>query len=96
MLIKIYVNLSSFFKMTPQQLIPLVGVTLSIAGIIFQTGKHAEKIDFLVVKVEAQEKKVEYNDKNICEIKSDLKTLTNDVATIKSDMQHVKHHLNKI
>ena len=82
--------------MTPQQLIPLIGATISIAGIIFQTGKHAEKIDFLVVKVEAQEKKVEYNDKNMCEIKSDLKTLAHDVSAIKGDIHDMKDFLNKI
>jgi len=82
--------------MTPQQLIPLIGATISIAGIIFQTGKHAEKIDFLVVKVEAQEKKVEYNDKNMCEIKSDLKTLAHDVSAIKEDIHDMKDFLNKI
>ena len=48
--------------MNPQQLLPFIGVTLSIGGIIFQTGKHAEKIDFVFGKVEAQEKKVEYTD----------------------------------
>ena len=53
--------------MTPQQLIPFIGATISIGGIIFQTGKHAEKLDFLVGKVEAQSDKVDYNDKNISE-----------------------------
>ena len=82
--------------MTPQQLIPFIGATLSIGGIIFQTGKHAEKIDFLVGKVEAQGEKVEYNDKNMCEIKSDLKTLAHDVSAIKEDVHDVKDYLNEI
>lgn len=82
--------------MTPQQFLPFIGATISIGGIIFQTGKHAEKIDFLVGKVEAQEKKVEYNDKNMCEIKSDLKTMAHDVATIKDDIHDMKVFLNKI
>jgi peptidoglycan hydrolase CwlO-like protein len=82
--------------MNPQQLLPFIGATISIGGIIFQTGKHAEKIDFLVSKVEAQGEKVEYNDKNMCEIKSDLKTLAHDVSAIKEDVHDVKDHLNKI
>ena len=82
--------------MTPQQFLPFIGATLSIGGIIFQTGKHAEKIDFLVSKVEAQEKKVEYNDKNMCEIKSELKAMAHDVATIKDDIHDMKVFLNKI
>ena len=82
--------------MNPQQMLPFIGATISIGGIIFQTGKHAEKIDFVFGKVEAQEKKVEYTDQNVCEIKSDLKTLTNDVATIKQDIRDVKQRMNKI
>ena len=82
--------------MTPQQLIPFIGATISIGGIIFQTGKHAEKLDFLVGKVEAQSDKVDYNDKNISEIKSDIKMLTHDVAAIKEDVHDMKQRLNKI
>jgi peptidoglycan hydrolase CwlO-like protein len=82
--------------MNPQQFVPFIGATLSIGGIIFQTGKHAEKLDFIFGKVEAQEKKVDYTDKNVCEIKSDLKTLTHDVAAIKDDVQEIKRCINKI
>ena len=82
--------------MNPQQLLPFIGATLSIGGIIFQTGKHAEKIDFVFGKVEAQEKKVEYTDKSMCEIKSELKTLSHDVSAIKQDVQEIKRVINKI
>lgn len=82
--------------MNPQQMLPFIGATLSIGGIIFQTGKHAEKIDFVFGKVEAQEKKVEYTDKNMCEIKSDLKTLSHDVSAIKGDVQEIKRVINKV
>ena len=82
--------------MNPQQMLPFIGATLSIGGIIFQTGKHAEKIDFVFGKVEAQEKKVEYTDKNMCEIKSDLKTLTHDISAIKGDVQEIKRVINKV
>ncbi len=82
--------------MNPQQMLPFIGATISIGGIIFQTGKHAEKIDFVFGKVEAQEKKVEYTDQNVCEIKSDLKTLTHDISAIKQDVQEIKRVINKI
>lgn len=82
--------------MNPQQMLPFIGATISIGGIIFQTGKHAEKIDFVFGKVEAQEKKVEYTDKNMCEIKSDLKTLTHDISAIKGDVQEIKRVINKV
>lgn len=82
--------------MNPQQMLPFIGATISIGGIIFQTGKHAEKIDFVFGKVEAQEKKVEYTDKNMCEIKSDLKTLSHDISAIKGDVQEIKRVINKV
>ena len=82
--------------MNPQQILPFVGATLSIGGIIFQTGTHAEKIDFVFGKVEAQEKKVEYTDQNVCEIKSDLKTLSHDISAIKQDVQDIKRCINKV
>ena len=82
--------------MNPQQMLPFIGATISIGGIIFQTGKHAEKIDFVFGKVEAQEKKVEYTDQNVCEIKSDLKTLSHDISAIKQDVQEIKRIINKI
>jgi len=76
--------------MTPQQILPLVGGCISIGGIIFQTGKHAEKIDFLWGIVHAQEKKEEYNNKTLYEIKSDIKTLGHDISTIKEDIHEIK------
>ena len=76
--------------MTPQQILPLVGGCISIGGIIFQTGKHAEKIDFLWGIVHAQEKKEEYNNKTLYEIKSDIKTLTHDINAIKEDIHEIK------
>ena len=61
--------------MTPQQVIPLIGGCISVGGIIFQMGKHADRLDFLWGKVEAQEKKEEYMNKTLYEMKGDLKTL---------------------
>ena len=76
--------------MTPQQLFPLIGATISMAGIIFQTGKHADKLDILWSKVEAQEKKEEYMNSTLYEIKGDLKTLAHDVTSIKEDICEIK------
>ena len=58
--------------MNPQQIVPFIGATLSIGGIIFQTGKHAEKLDFIFGKVEAQEKKVDYTEKTTFKKLSDV------------------------
>ena len=76
--------------MTPQQIIPLIGGCISIGGIIFQTGKHAEKIDYLWGKVEAQEKKEEYMNSTLYEIKGDIKTLGHDINSIKEDICEIK------
>jgi hypothetical protein len=79
----------SYF-MTPQQIIPFIGATVSIGGIIFQTGKHADRLDFLWSKVEAQEKKEEYMNSTLYEIKSDIKTLKHDIDNIKEDISEIK------
>ena len=76
--------------MTPQQFIPLIGGCVSIGGIIFQTGKHADRLDFLWTKVEAQGLKEEYNNKTLYEIKGDLKTLSHDINAIKEDIHEIK------
>ena len=39
------------------QLGPLLAATTTIGGLIFQIGKHSEKLDIVGLKVEAQEKK---------------------------------------
>ena len=76
--------------MTPQQIIPLIGGCVSVGGIIFQMGKHADKLDILWSKVEAQEKKEEYMNSTLYEIKGDLKTLTHDISSIKEDICEIK------
>ena len=76
--------------MNPQQILPFIGATVSIGGIIFQTGKHADKLEFLWMKVEAQEKKEEYMNSTLYEIKSDIKTLKHDIDNIKEDISEIK------
>ena len=79
--------------MTPQQIFPLIGATISMGGIIFQMGKHADRLDFLWGKVEAQEKKEEYMNKTLYEMKGDLKTLGYDINAIKEDIHEMKTNL---
>ena len=76
--------------MTPQQIMPLIGGCVSVGGIIFQMGKHADRLDFLWGKVEALEKKEEYMNSTLYEMKSDLKTLTHDINSIKEDICEIK------
>ena len=39
------------------QLAPIIGAFVTTGGILFQTGKQAEKLDTIGIKVEAQEKR---------------------------------------
>ena len=43
-----------------QQLAPILAACMTTGGVIFQIGKHAEKLELIGIKVEAQEKKEEY------------------------------------
>ena len=56
----------------------------------FFSGKHADKLDILWSKVEAQEKKEEYMNSTLYEIKGDLKTLSHDISSIKEDICEIK------
>ena len=50
-------------------LAPISATVLSIGGLIFQMGRHSEKLDILNTVVYAQEKKVVDNHDSINEIK---------------------------
>ena len=39
-----------------QQLAPILAACMTTGGVIFQIGKHAEKLEIISLKVEAQEK----------------------------------------
>ena len=50
-------------------LAPISATVLSLGGLVFQIGKHSEKLDLLNNKVYAQEKKVDENYKYINDMK---------------------------
>jgi len=78
---------------------PVTATVLSIGGLIFQIGKHSEKLDILGNVVHAQEKKVEENYKYINEIKMFI-TRTDErldkLNDITDDIKEIKHKLEKI
>ncbi len=76
-----------------QQFLPLVGGLISVGGLIFKMGQHAEKLDVLDLKVYAQEKKVELNHNIINEIHNDLSILRNDISYMKEDIHEIKNRL---
>lgn len=76
-----------------QQIAPIIAACMTTGGLIFQIGKHAEKLDVIGVKVEAQEKKEGYNNQNINEILGNVNILKNDIQNIKEDIKDIKGYM---
>ena len=76
-----------------QNILPLVGGLISVGGLIFKMGQHAEKLDVLDLSVHAQEKKVELNHNIINDIHNDLSILRNDISYMKEDIHEIKNRL---
>ena len=76
-----------------QQFLPLMGGLISVGGLIFKMGQHAEKLDVLDLSVHAQEKKVEINHNIINEIHNDLCILKNDISYMKEDVHEIKNRV---
>ena len=68
---------------------------MTTGGVIFQIGKHAEKLDIIGVKVEAQEKKEGHNNHHINEILGNVNILKNDIQNIKEDIKDIKGYMCK-
>jgi len=67
---------------------------MTTSGVIFQIGKHAEKLDIVGLKVEAQEKKELSSNQTINEISGNVNLLRNDVENIKSDINEIKKYIS--
>jgi len=76
-----------------QHILPLLGGLISVGGLVFKMGQHAEKLDVLDLSVHAQEKKVEINHNIINEIHNDLGILKNDISYMKEDVHEIKNRL---
>tara|TARA_Y100000389_G_C17165428_1_gene366515 strand:+ start:22 stop:303 length:282 start_codon:yes stop_codon:yes gene_type:complete len=78
---------------------PISATVLSIGGLIFQMGKHSEKLDVINTTVYAQEKKVNDNYKYINDMKLFI-TRTDErldkINDINDDLKEIKHKLEKI
>ena len=78
---------------------PISATVISIGGLIFQIGRHSEKLDVLGNTVYAQEKKVNDNYKYINDMKLFI-TRTDDrldkINDINEDLKEIKHKLEKI
>jgi len=76
-----------------QHLAPILATCVTTGGIVFQIGKHSEKLESIGFKVEAQEKKDFSNNQKICDIYNTVNLLKNDLSNIKTDINDIKTYI---
>ena len=82
-------------SITLVQLAPIIAATTTVGGLIFQIGKHSEKLDMIGFKVEAQEKKEEYLNQSVNDIKASIQSLQKDISYIKEDVHDIKTSIHQ-
>ena len=75
---------------------PISATVLSIGGIVFQIGRHSEKLDLLNNKVYAQEKKVDENYKYINDMKVFMSRSDEKLDDMNTSIKEIKYKLEKI
>ena len=76
-----------------QQLAPILAACMTTGGVIFQIGKHSEKLESIGLKVEAQEKKDAYYNQSISQLLGKMDVLKNDMSNIKEDIKDIKDYM---
>ena len=77
-------------------LAPISATVISIGGLIFQIGRHSEKLDLLNNKVYAQEKKVDENYKYINDMKIFMSRSDEKLDDINISIKEIKNKLDKM
>ena len=77
-------------------LAPISATVLSLGGLVFQIGRHSEKLDLLNNKVYAQEKKVEENYKYINDMKIFMNRSDEKLDDMNTTIKEIKYKLEKI
>ena len=77
-------------------LAPISATVISIGGLIFQIGRHSEKLDLLNNKVFAQEKKVDENYKYINDMKIFMSRSDEKLDDMNANIKEIKLKLDKI
>tara|TARA_B110000483_G_C17866641_1_gene416278 strand:+ start:330 stop:605 length:276 start_codon:yes stop_codon:yes gene_type:complete len=80
------------------QLAPIVATMATAGGLIFQIGKHSEKLNVLGLEVQALEKKDEYSNKllydihgKICKFESKFNDIDDRFKNIDGDLKEIKN-----
>ena len=77
-------------------LAPISATVISIGGLIYQIGRHSEKLDLLNNKVFAQEKKVDENYKYINDMKIFMSRSDEKLDDMNTTIKEIKYKLEKI
>ena len=77
-------------------LAPISATVLSLGGLVFQIGRHSEKLDLLNNKVYAQEKKVDENYKYINDMKIFMNRSDEKLDDMNTTIKEIKYKLEKI
>ena len=77
-------------------LAPISATVISIGGLIFQIGRHSEKLDLLNNKVYAQEKKVDENYKYINDMKIFMSRSDEKLDDMNANIKEIKMKFDKI
>ena len=77
-------------------LAPISATVLSLGGLVFQIGRHSEKLDLLNNKVYAQEKKVDENYKYINDMKIFMSRSDEKLDDMNTTIKEIKYKLEKI
>jgi hypothetical protein len=76
-------------------LIPFIGASLSIGGIIFQIGKQSEKLHSIGFQVNALEQKDDYHNNFMNDINSKLLLADEKLKNIENDVKYIKNKTDK-
>ena len=69
---------------------PIVATMATAGGLIFQIGSHSEKLASMGLKVEALEKKEEYNNKLLFDIHGKMCVFEEKFKDIEDDLKEIK------
>ena len=79
---------------------PMVATMATAGGLIFQIGTHSEKLGSLGLKVEALEKKEEYNNKllydihgKMCVFEEKFKEIDQRFNNVESELKEIKKYV---
>ena len=75
------------------QLAPIVATIATAGGLIFQIGKHSEKLNVLGLEVKALEKKEEYNNKLLYDIHGKVCKFEGKFNDIEKELKEIKDYV---